>query len=70
MKFRKYFVRVLDTDETMVVSSFKLLDVITDAKYCPVRVTPLDRDGNLMHEYAFLVGDEYSLSFLFNDKNI
>ena len=66
----KYFVRFLDLDETEVVSYDDLLEVITDISKWPLRVVPLDENGELDHLSEFLVGDSCSLSFLFNDKNI
>lgn len=70
MKVNKYFVRRLDTDEVYVVESGELLEYVTYTDIYPLRITPIDCNGQLLHEYTFLVGDDYSLSFLFNDKNI
>lgn len=70
MKVKKYFIRCLDTDKTFIVEPDELLEYVTYTDIYPLRVVPIDCDGNLLHEYSFLVGDEYSLSFLFNDKNI
>ena len=69
MKARKYFVRCLNTREFDVVTSDKLLDIVTDFNHYPLRIIPLDKKGNLLHKYSFLVGDDYSLSFIFNDLN-
>ena len=70
MIFKKYFVRIIDSDKTEICTPDKLLQIITDFGNYPVRVVPIDSDGNLAHQFEFLVGDDYSLSFLFNDKNI
>ena len=70
MIFKKYFVRIIDSDKTEICTPDILLQIITDFGNYPVRVVPIDSDGNLAHQFEFLVGDDYSLSFLFNDKNI
>lgn len=65
MKAKKYYVRFLDKNETGVYKARQLLDLILDYNNWPMRVVPLDSDGNPVHESDFLVGDDYSLSFLF-----
>lgn len=70
METEKFFVRFIDSNETCVCSFDKLLDFVLNVGFYPMRIVPLDPNGNLVHELAFLVGDDYSLSFLFNDKNI
>lgn len=70
MKANKYYVRFIGSDEAIVCSSQKLFELILDCCNFPMRVVPLDSDDSLVHEESFLVGDEYSLSFLFNDKTI
>lgn len=70
MIFKKYFVRIIDSDTTEVCTPVKLLEFITDFGNYPISVVPIDSDGNLAHQFEFLVGDSFSLSFLFNDKNI
>lgn len=69
MKTRKYFVRFIDLNETKICTSEELLSIIIDCSNWPLRVVPLDSNGNLVHELDFLVGDDYSLSFLFNNKD-
>lgn len=66
----KYFLRYLGTDKTEVVSYDDLLEAITDCSKWPVRVVPLDENGDLDHLAEFLVGGEYELSFLFNNTII
>lgn len=69
MKFDKYFVRIIDDNVTAIVSREELLDLILDSKRQPMRLTPIDCDGNLVHSLSFLIGDDYSLSFMFNTKD-
>lgn len=69
MKAEKFFVRILDSNEVHVCSRGKLLEFIMDSRNYPMRVVPLDSDGNLVWAYEFLVGDGYSLSFLFNGRD-
>ena len=70
MKAKKFFVRAIDSDYTETCSRSRLLYLILDSCYYPLRVTPIDSTGDLVHELTFLVGDDFSLSFLFNDKTI
>jgi len=70
MKFQRYFVRLIDSDKTFVCSKRQLLSFILNHYNWPLRIIPLDSDGNLVHGFSFVVGDEYTISFLFNDKNI
>lgn len=70
MKTRKYFVRFINIDKTLICTSDDLLAIIINYGNWPLRVVPLDSNGNLVHELDFLVGDDYSLSFLFNNKDI
>lgn len=70
MKTRKYFVRFINIDKTLICTSDDLLAIIINYGNWPLRVVPLDSNGNLVYELDFLVGDDYSLSFLFNNKDI
>lgn len=70
MKFKKYFVRYIETDVTEVVTPSELLEIVSMGSAVTVRVTPLDSNGELLHEYSFLVGSDYSLSFLFNYNTV
>lgn len=70
MKFQKYSVRLIDSGKTFVCTKRQLLGFILDHHRWPIGIVPIDADGNLVHAFSFLVGDGYTLSFLFNDKTI
>ena len=69
MKEKKFFVRYLNDDSCDVVVYDDLLEILLNASNWPVRVIPFNENGRFDHSFEFLVGDDYSLSFLFNDKN-
>lgn len=69
MKYDKYYVRIIDDDKTIKVSRDEMLDLILDFKNQPMRVIPIDCDGDLVYPLSFLIGDDYSLSFMFNNKD-
>lgn len=70
MKYDKYFVRVIDDNVTAIVPREEMLDLMLDVSKQPMRVIPIDCDGDLVHPLSFLVGDDYSLSFMFNNKEL
>lgn len=70
MVYKKFFIRIVDTDKTYVCPKSQLLNFILNPYNYPMRIIPIDSNGNLVHGSEFLVGDNYNLSFLFNDNSI
>lgn len=70
MKFQKYYVRLIDSGKTFVCTKHQLLGFILNHHCWPIRIVPIAADGNLVHAFSFVVGDEFTLSFLLNDKTI